>query len=164
MGAAHREGRSSHSLGIALAVVLAACGSGETADTVQLDSAVALSGGSTTAVSEVSDTTSTIPPAESEPAESIPDLAVLIATIEAAMEGTSYAGAALEEPEVFIATAQLFCELLDRGMTADEVLGEYLDRLSEGGAAGATDEEVRLAGVLLGVSVEVVCPEQSDAM
>ncbi|MEX2624067.1 MAG: DUF732 domain-containing protein [Acidimicrobiia bacterium] len=89
---------------------------------------------------------------------------MLIATIEAAMEGTSYEGAALEEPEVFIATAQLFCELLERGMTADEVLGEYLDRLSESGAADATEEEVRLAGVLLGVSVEVVCPEQGDGM
>jgi hypothetical protein len=112
----------------------------------------------------VSDTTSAIRAVEAASAESIPDLSVLIATIEAAMEGTSYEGAALEEPEVFIATAQLFCELLDRGMTADEVLGAYLDHLSESGAADATEEEVRLAGALLGVSVEVVCPEQGEAL
>lgn len=110
------------------------------------------------------DTTSTTPPEEPESAGSVPDLSVLIATIESATEGTSYEGAALEEPEVFIATAQLFCELLEGGMTADEVLSEYLDRLSEGDAADAADEEVRLAGVLLGASVEVVCPEQGDAL
>jgi hypothetical protein len=146
---------------IALAVVLAACGSGET---IESDSSITLVPSSTTDGSPVAEATSTTRPGEPEPVDSIPDLSVLIATIEAAMEGSSYEGAALEEPEVFIATAQLFCELLDQGMTADEVLGEYLDRLSEGGAADATDDEARLAGVLLGVSAEVVCPEHGDAM
>lgn len=148
----------------ALAVVLMACGSAEGNDASEADPKNALTASSTTGVSSVPDTTSTTPPEEPESAGTVPDLSVLIATIESAMEGTSYEGAALEEPEVFIATAQLFCELLERGMTADEVLSEYLDRISEGDAADATNEEVRLAGVLLGASVEVVCPEQGDAL
>lgn len=164
MGLAGGGHRVRYVLVIGAVVVLAACGSSETAGS---DPSVVPEASSTTASSSMSATARTITTTsggEVEPHEGVPDLGVLIATIEAAMKGTSYEGAALEEPEVFVATAQLFCEMLDQGMTGDQVLGEYLDRLSDGGAAGASDEEVRLAGVLLGVSVEVICPEHGDAL
>lgn len=90
--------------------------------------------------------------------EFVPDYSVLIATIESAMEGTSYEGAALEDPEVFIATAELFCDLLEEGMTQDELLAEYLDRLSDGGDTDVDEDDGLMAGVLLGASVEIVCP------
>lgn len=93
--------------------------------------------------------------------EFIPDYAALIAAVESAMESTTYEGAALEDPEVFIATAELFCDLLEEGMTAEELLSEYLDRLSDGGSVDVDEEDGLMAGVLLGASIEIVCPEYS---
>ena len=90
----------------------------------------------------------------------MPDYAALIAAVESAMESTTYEGAALEDPEVFIATAELFCDLLEEGMTAEELLTEYLDRLSDGGLVDVDEEDGLMAGVLLGASIEIVCPEQ----
>lgn len=107
-------------------------------------------------------TTSTIGrPAESTTTTSgfVPDYAALIAAIEAEMAGTTYEGAALEDPEVFIATAELFCDLLDEGLTTDDLLAEYLDRLSDGGAVEVDEDDGLMAGVLLGAAIEIVCPE-----
>lgn len=91
------------------------------------------------------------------------DYAALIATIESAMEGTSYAGAALEDPEVFIATAELFCDLLSEGMTEDQLLAEYLVRLSDDGAVEVDEDDGLMAGVLLGATIEIVCPQEAEA-
>ena len=94
--------------------------------------------------------------------EFVPDYAALVAAVESAMEGTAYEGAALEDPEVFIATSELFCDLLDEGMTTDELLAEYLDRLSDGGVVEVDEDDGLMAGVLLGASIEIVCPDYSD--
>ncbi len=94
--------------------------------------------------------------------EFVPDYAALIATVESAMEGTAYQGAAVEDPEVFIATSELFCDLLDEGMTTDQLLAEYLDRLSDGGVVEVGEDDGLMAGVLLGASIEIVCPEFSE--
>ena len=94
--------------------------------------------------------------------EFVPDYAALIATIESAMEGTAYQGAALEDPEIFIATSELFCDLLDEGMTTDLLLAAYLDRLSDGGVVEVDEDDGQMAGVLLGASIEIVCPEYSE--
>jgi len=80
------------------------------------------------------------------------------------MEGTAYKGAAVEDVEVFVATAELFCDLLDEGMTTDEVLADYLDRLSDGGETEVDEDDGLMAGVLLGAAVEIVCPEHSEAI
>jgi hypothetical protein len=94
--------------------------------------------------------------------EFIPDYAALVAAIESAMESTTYEGAALEDPEVFIATAELFCDLLREGMTTEELLAEYLDRLSDGGVVEVDEDDGLMAGVLLGASMEIVCPDYSE--
>ena len=94
--------------------------------------------------------------------EFIPDYAALIAAIESAMESTAYEGAALEDPEVFIATAEVFCDLLREGMTTEELLAEYLDRLSDGGVVEVDEDDGLMAGVLLGASMEIVCPKYSE--
>jgi hypothetical protein len=113
-----------------------------------------------------SPTTTSVTPSSSATAgsggEFIPDYAALVAAIESAMEATAYEGAALEDPEVFIATAELFCDLLREGMTTEELLAEYLDRLSDGGAVEVDDDDGLMAGVLLGASIEIVCPEYSE--
>ena len=89
----------------------------------------------------------------------VPDYAALIAAVELEMEGTAYAGAALEDPEVFIATAELFCDLLAEGMTSEQLLTEYLARLSDDGAVEVDEEDGLMAGVLLGAATQVVCPD-----
>ncbi len=87
-----------------------------------------------------------------------PDLAVFIAAVNEALEGTSYQDAALSDPEVFIGVGQLFCELLDEGDTVDGVLGDYLDALADEESGAAGDDDVLAAGVLMGASIEVLCP------
>ena len=91
--------------------------------------------------------------------EFVPDYSALVAAVELAMEGTTYEGAALQDPEIFIATAELFCDLLREGMTPEGLLSEYLDRLSDGGAVEVSEDDGLMAGVLLGASIEIVCPE-----
>ena len=92
----------------------------------------------------------------------VPDYAALIAAVESAMEGTSYAGAALEDPEVFIASAELFCDLLAEGMTKEQLLAEYLVRLSDDGAIVVDEDDGLMAGVLLGAATEIVCPRAPE--
>ena len=96
---------------------------------------------------------------ELEDPEQVPDLAIFIAAIEDAMQDTSYEGAALNDPEVFIGVGQLFCELLDSGATVDDVLSEYLDALADEDTGVIADDDATMAGVLMGVSLEVICPD-----
>ena len=140
-----------------LALLLAACGgqANETQGGEQTTPAT-----STGSVGE-SSTTSTTQSMEATD-DDVPDYAALIATVESALEGTSYEGAPLENGEVFVATAEVFCDLLDEGMSADEILADYLDRLSDDGAIELAEEDGLMAGVLLGAAVEVVCPEHSE--
>ncbi len=109
----------------------------------------------------------TEPPASAPPATGPvevppPDLAVYIAAVNEALEETSYQDAALSDPEVFIGVGQLFCELLTEGETVDSVLGEYLDALADGETGVAADDDVLAAGVIMGASIEVLCPEYGD--
>lgn len=91
--------------------------------------------------------------------EPTPDLAVFIAAIDEALAGTSYEDAALDDPEVFIAVGQLFCELIDEGASMDEVLSEYLEALRDKVTGEIADEEAVVTGVVMGASIEVLCPE-----
>lgn len=143
----------------AVLLVLGGCSTGSDATDAVTDSSVTTAA----ATSEVGSTqpTSTAVPASTTIAslEETPDLAVFIAAVDEAMEGTSYEGAALDDPEVFIGVGQLFCELLDDGATIDEVLGEYLDALADEETGVVADDDAMVAGVLLGASIEVLCPQ-----
>jgi hypothetical protein len=85
---------------------------------------------------------------------------VFIATLEELLAGTSYEGEALNEPDVFVATGRLFCERLDDGDSVDDLLTAYLDQLA-GGVDIATDDELVLAGALLGAAVAALCPNHA---
>ena len=140
---------------LAGALLVGACGGeGDVADTTIASTAPE----APTTPSTTTSTTSKAVAAE----EFVPDYAALVAAVESAMEGTAYEGAALEDPEVFIATSELFCDLLDEGMTTEQLLAEYLDRLSDGGAVEVDEDDGLMAGVLLGASIEIVCPEYSE--
>ena len=134
-------------------ILLAACGS---------DSATQSAPGLST--STVASVTSTLVPSTEGPSTTTvppPDFTRFIAAVDAALAETSYAGAALADPEVFIATGQLFCELLNDGMTSDDILAEHLDALASVTAGQLTDADATATGVVLGASTEVICPQHA---
>lgn len=135
------------------AVVLAACGS---------DAADQPAPSPSTSTTTVARSVGTPGPLPEAPTSVIPDLTRFIAAVDSALSETSYAGAALTDPEVFIATGQLFCELLDGGMTSDDILAEHLDALAAVNAGDVTDADATATGVVLGASTEVICPQHAD--
>ena len=143
----------------AVVLVLMGCSTGSDAGGTVTDSSASTS----TATIEVGSTQSTspaVPPATTLASfEQTPNPAVLIAGGDQAMTGTSYEGAALSDPEVFVGVGQLLCELLDDGAAIDEVLGEYLDALANEETGVVADDDAMLAGVLLGASIDVLCPQ-----
>jgi hypothetical protein len=138
-----------------LSLVLASCTAASDASPAAVDdaqtpvSSTALSADTTLS----SITTSGLAPA------STPDLQVFIAAINEAAVGTSYEDAPLADPEVFIGVGQLFCELLDEGLTVDAVLAEYLTALEDEETGAVADDDALMTGVLMGVSLEILCPE-----
>jgi len=96
-----------------------------------------------------------------EPSEE--DLAVFIASMEELLAGTVYEGGAIGEPELFLATGWLFCDWLDEGDEPDVVLTRYLDELA-GSVDAATDDQLVLAGALLGSAVGVLCPRHAESI
>lgn len=143
---------------IALTLVLASCSGGD--DVSQLAEGTV----QTTATTPAAPVTTipSSPPTTLEP-EPTPDLAVFIAAINEAVEGTTYEDAPLDDPEVFIGVGQLFCELLDEDLSVDDVLEEYVTALEDEDTGSVTDDDALVAGVLMGVTLEILCPEhQTD--
>lgn len=123
---------------VALSLVLASCTAASDASPATVDDAQAPV--SSTAPS-VDTTLSSITPGNLAPA-STPDLQVFIAAINEAAIGTSYEDAALDDPEVFVGVGQLFCELLDEGLTVDAVLTEYLTALENEETGAVADDDL----------------------
>lgn len=139
-------------------ILLVGCGSDSTSPAVapSASSTVAAPGGTvappTTARPSPEGTSTSIPP----------DFTRFIAAVDAALDETSYAGAAISDPEVFIATGQLFCELLEEGLSFDDILVEHLDALAAVSVGELTEADGVATGVVLGVSTEVICPQHQD--
>ncbi len=126
-------------------LLLAACGTGEP---VMVDT-------SERAPATPDSTASPAPP---------PDLTVLIGAIDAGLAGTRYEGAALADPETFISTGRVICEKVDTGARVDQVLSAYLGALAEVETDDTDAERARVAGVVAGASLEVLCPEHLGAV
>jgi len=158
---------------LVLVLVMAACGS----DTAEVADSSGTSAGLASTAEEapapdslvtVPSTTTSTEPAPTvapstmvEPSEE--DLAVFIASMEELLTGTVYEGEAINEPELFLATGWLFCDWLDEGDDPDAVLARYLDELA-GGVDAATDDQLVLAGALLGSAVGVLCPRHAESI
>jgi hypothetical protein len=152
-----------------LAVLCVACGSETAATTDQAgvtqDSIPAAS--QTTAPDHQATTVAATAPGTdegpglAEPSEE--DLAVFLAAVDELLVGTVYEGAAIGEPELFAATGLLFCDWLDAGIDADGVVTRYLDELA-GGVDAADDDQVVLAGAMLGAAAGVLCPTHADVV
>ena len=113
----------------------------------------------TTLAPEPSDTSSD-PEDQVDPYDE--NAAVFVAALEESFVGTSFEGAVLESPEVFIAAAEVICIRLDAGDDIDGILQDYLDGLLSNADSGADtvseNEAVVVAGGVLGASLELFCP------
>lgn len=104
-------------------------------------------------MSEISSTTRSPVPSVAEV-----DLVGYVAVIEHMLQGTTYEGAALASPDVFLATGALFCDQLDGGITSNEVLVGYLENLTGGSPDDASDDDLTMAGAVLGSGLATLCP------
>jgi len=155
---------------VALVLILAAC-SGAAATTTQppvatIPATVASPAASTSSSAPVVSTTTTVAIID-EPDLLADNASVFVATLEEAFAGTSFEGAALESPEVFIATAEVICVRLDNGDEVDQILVDYIAGLSNTDGGNDTvsentvgeDTAAAVAGGVLGASLELFCPE-----
>jgi hypothetical protein len=91
--------------------------------------------------------------------------AAFVAALEEAFLGTSFEGAVLDSPEVFLATAEVICVRLDNGDSVDQILIDYLAGLSNtdrGGDTVGETEAAKVAGGVLGASLELFCPQHKE--
>lgn len=86
------------------------------------------------------------------------DLTRFIAATEVPLQGTSLEGAVLEAPEIYIAIAQLSCARFSEGDTFEEIADDLLAELG----LGASDDDERLVGAIIGAATRTICPEHAD--
>lgn len=160
---------------VALVLILASC-SGAAATTTQppvatIPATTTSAAPSTSSSAPVVSTTTTIAIVY-EPDLLADNASVFVATLEEAFAGTSFEGAALDSPEVFIATAEVICVRLDNGDEIDQILVDYIEGLSNADGGDDTvsenpvsenpvseDTAAAVAGGVLGASLELFCPE-----
>ncbi len=93
-------------------------------------------------------------------AADVPEAALFLAAVDQGLAGTAYEGDAFDDPETYLGTAVLFCELLENGLSTEEVLTAYILALSQ--ASEGEDippDDLLLGGVILGAGIESLCPE-----
>jgi len=148
-------------------VLLAACGGisvepeiDATADPGQAtETAVQPRSGSGTLLSDTEGTpTVAVPTAPPPGTVGEVDLVTYVEVMEDMLTGTAYAGEVLEAPEVFLATGALFCDQLDADMSPNTVLTQYIETLTGQAVDQAADDDLIMAGAVLGVGVVTLCP------
>ena len=90
-----------------------------------------------------------------QPVETTDPVVVFIALLDEALAGTQWQADVFDSPEVFVATAELFCERLDESRSVDEILETYAEAVRD----GAEDDASTLAGSILGTAVGTLCTE-----
>lgn len=100
---------------------------------------------------------------ETLPIEDVPPLAIYLAAIDRGLSETRYAGDVYLDPESFIATGRLFCSLLEAGVAPTGVLESYIAAL-EAESGDVDGDDLVLGGVVLGASVQIICPEFAEAL
>jgi len=142
--------------------------------------AIAVLGAACTASSQVTESSSTTTVADSDtlPGETTTtlaadeeivegasnDIVAFVSDLAVLLKDSPYADALEEDPEVFVASAKLLCEMLATDAPPFEVLREYAALLGGGSTEGASDETLDLAGWLFGTAVGTFCPEYSDRL
>jgi len=141
--------------GIAIGLVLVACTGGDTATTVSGSEPSVV----VTSTTEV-DTTD-LSPGDTLPREDVPPLALYLAAIDRGLMGTDYEGDVYVDPDGYVNVGRLFCALLDADVTPTGVLESYIAAL-EAEYGELSDDDLVLGGVILGASVQLICPDYLD--
>jgi hypothetical protein len=144
--------------GIAVGLVLVACTGGDTATTVSGSETSFVT--TATAITDTTDTTD-LSPGDTLPPEDVPPLARYLAAIDRGLMGTEYEGDVYLDPESYISVGRLFCSLLEADVTPTGVLETYISSL-EAQYGELSDDDLVLGGVILGASVQLICPEYLD--
>lgn len=139
--------------GIAIGLVLVACTGGDTATTV--------SGSETSVVATSTTATTELSPGDTLPREDVPPLALYLAAIDRGLMGTDYEGDVYVDPDGYVNVGRLFCALLDADVTPTGVLESYITAL-EAEYGELSDDDLVLGGVILGASVQLICPDYLD--
>lgn len=139
--------------GIAIGLVLVACTGGDTATTV--------SGSETSVVATSTTATTELSPGDTLPREDVPPLALYLAAIDRGLMGTDYEGDVYVDPDGYVNVGRLFCALLDADVTPTGVLESYIAAL-EAEYGELSDDDLVLGGVILGASVQLICPDYLD--
>ncbi len=135
-----------------------ACTGGDTATTVSDTEPSVVT--TSTAVVETTATTD-LSPGDTLPREDVPPLARYLAAIDRGLMGTEYEGDAYLDPESYISVGRLFCSLLEADVSPTGVLESYISSL-EAQYGELSDDDLVLGGVILGASVQLICPEYLD--
>ena len=144
--------------GIAAGLVLAACTGGNTTTTLSgIESSLATT--STTATTSTS--TTDLAPGDTLPPEDVPPLARYLAAIDRGLMGTPYEGDVYLDPDSYVSVGRLFCELLDADVSPTGVLESYIAAL-EAESGELSENDLLLGGVILGASVQLICPDYLD--
>jgi hypothetical protein len=140
--------------GIAIGLVLVAC--------TNSDSATTVSGIETTVVVTSTTTvpTTDLSPGDTVPFDDVPPLARYLAAIDRGLMGTEYEGDVYLDPEGYISVGRLFCSLLEADVSPTGVLETYISSLEANGEL--SDDDLVLGGVILGASVQLICPDYLD--
>lgn len=138
--------------------MLVACSGGDTATTLSgSDPTIA-----TTASAVIATTSTTgLRPGDTLPREDVPPLARYLAAIDRSLMGTEYEGDVYLDPESYVNVGRLFCELLNADVSPTGVLESYVGAL-EAQSGELSDDDLLLGGVILGASVQIICPEYID--
>jgi hypothetical protein len=131
------------------------------ASSTEVDATVPASSPTSTQTTTTPATTA-LPPEMTTTSAMNPEYDVFLAAVATALEGTRYVNEPFDNPEVVASTGLLFCERIAAGDTPDEVAYEYLTDLTGGDASAADDDQLALAGAILGAATEALCPQQGD--
>ena len=146
--------------GITIGLVLAACTGGGTATTFS-DATSSTTTASSTSTAVESSTTVGLEPGDTIPRDDVPSLALYLAAIDRGLMGTDYEGDVYLDPDGYVNVGRLFCSLLDADVTPTAVLESYVAAL-EAQSGELSDDDLVLGGVILGASVQLICPDYLD--
>jgi len=145
--------------GIVAALALVACSSAGTPSETVVQSTVA----ETLATIVETTTTSGLQPGDTIPREDVPPLALYLAAIDRGLMGTAYEGDVYLDPDGYVNVGLLFCSLLDADVPPTGVLESYVAAL-EAESDQLSDDDLLLGGVILGASVQLICPDYLDLL
>lgn len=150
--------------GVFAGLLLAACSATTDAATTTIDTSVITTASVTsTSTTAAPTTTSTVEAGDTIPLEDIPPLALYLAAIDRGLADTPYAGDVYLDPDGYVNIGRLFCSLLEADVSPTGVLESYVAAL-EAEDSELSEDDLVLGGVILGASVQLICPAFLDAL